>query len=82
MDGKGQTALHVATKYGHLPCVRSLLPQNPKLNVQDEDGLTPVHQATLHGFQEILSELLSSVHDKQEKQTYVYIIVVIVVIVV
>ena len=43
---KGFTALHVASKYGHVKVIELLLQSNSDPNVEGKNGLTPLHVAT------------------------------------
>ncbi|KAF0701126.1 Aste57867_8349 [Aphanomyces stellatus] len=44
--GKGQTPLHVASRYGHVDVVKYLLSKNAVPNFQDNEGNTPLHYAS------------------------------------
>jgi ankyrin repeat protein len=41
----GDTALHLTCLYGHLSCVRLLLERGANIEVEDEDGAIPLHDA-------------------------------------
>jgi ankyrin repeat protein len=57
----GQTALHKASKRGHLDTVRLLLDHGADSNLQDNHGSTPLHLATCHGDQQVVQLILD--HD-------------------
>lgn len=47
---RGQTALHVAAASTHgVPCLEVLVKAGLKINVQSEDGRTPLHMTAIHG---------------------------------
>jgi ankyrin repeat protein len=52
------TALHVASLYGHLECVRLLLSAGARADVPDEDQALPLHDAAAGGFALICTELI------------------------
>ncbi|XP_010543899.1 PREDICTED: ankyrin repeat-containing protein P1E11.10-like [Tarenaya hassleriana] len=41
----GDTALHLACLYDHLPCVQLLQERGDNVEVKDEDGAIPLHDA-------------------------------------
>ncbi|GLT25743.1 hypothetical protein SLA2020_008530 [Shorea laevis] len=61
----GDTALHLACLYGHLPCVQLLLERGANLEAKDEDGAVPLHDACAGGFTEIVQLLLNSANDTE-----------------
>ncbi|KAJ4851124.1 hypothetical protein Tsubulata_002438 [Turnera subulata] len=61
----GDTALHLACLYGHLPCVQLLLERGANLESKDEDGAIPLHDACAGGFTEIVQFLLNSANDAE-----------------
>ncbi|ETV89338.1 hypothetical protein, variant 1, partial [Aphanomyces astaci] len=44
--GKGQTPLHIASRFGHVSIVQYLLSLHAVPNFQDEEGNTPLHYAS------------------------------------
>ncbi|KAI4371321.1 hypothetical protein MLD38_019569 [Melastoma candidum] len=54
------TALHLACLYGQLPCVQLLLERGAGLEIKDEDGAIPLHDACAGGYKEIVQHLLST----------------------
>lgn len=68
VDGKGQTALHIAIKMGHLDCVPILIRFHPNMEIQDEDGSTVFHHTTFSGLSQTLSLLLSSITDSNARE--------------
>jgi len=59
LDKAGSTALHWASRGGHLDCVNKLLEiSNIQLNVQNKLGDTPLHSAAWKGHSEIVQILL------------------------
>ncbi|ETW08612.1 hypothetical protein H310_01154 [Aphanomyces invadans] len=44
--GRGQTPLHIASRYGHVEIVKYLLSLHAVPNFQDHDGNTPLHYAS------------------------------------
>ncbi|XP_062165755.1 uncharacterized protein LOC133872293 [Alnus glutinosa] len=61
----GDTALHLACLYGHLPCVQLLLERGANLEAEDEDGGIPLHDACAGGFVEIAELLLNTAKDSE-----------------
>ncbi|KAF3441793.1 hypothetical protein FNV43_RR15708 [Rhamnella rubrinervis] len=61
----GDTALHLACLYGHLPCVQLLLERGANLVAQDEDGALPIHDACAGGFTEIVQLLINSANNTE-----------------
>ncbi|KAM3231182.1 hypothetical protein ACQJBY_061378 [Aegilops geniculata] len=55
----GDTVLHLACLYGHLPCVQLLLERGANLECKDEEGAIPLHDACAGGFTEIVRYILS-----------------------
>eukprot|EP00887_Chlorella_sp_A99_P002826 scaffold6.g2826.t1 len=58
--GEGDTALHLASLYGHTDCVKVLLEQGARADVADEEGALPIHDAAAGGYLDILCMLLDS----------------------
>ena len=56
----GDTALHLASLYGHTQCVEMLLGAGANVAVRDADGGTPLHDACAGGFEEIVGKLLAA----------------------
>ncbi|KAJ4979646.1 hypothetical protein NE237_010426 [Protea cynaroides] len=56
----GDTALHLACLFGHLPCVQVLLERGANMEAKDEDGAIPLHDACAGGFTEIVRLLINS----------------------
>jgi hypothetical protein len=42
-DARGRTLLHVAAAYGHVEICAALADAGAEVNVEDEDGETPLH---------------------------------------
>ncbi|KAK1400196.1 putative NAD(+) ADP-ribosyltransferase [Heracleum sosnowskyi] len=59
----GDTALHLACLYGHLPCVQILLERGASLESKDEDGAIPLHDACAGGYTDIVQLLLNNAND-------------------
>uniref|UniRef100_A0ACD5WRV1 Uncharacterized protein n=1 Tax=Avena sativa TaxID=4498 RepID=A0ACD5WRV1_AVESA len=55
----GDTVLHLACLYGHLPCVQLLLECGASLECKDEEGAIPLHDACAGGFTEIVQWILN-----------------------
>ncbi|XP_010552998.1 PREDICTED: BRCA1-associated RING domain protein 1-like [Tarenaya hassleriana] len=55
----GDTALHLASLYGHLSCVQLLLERGANVEVKDEDGAIPLHDACAGGFVEIVQLIIN-----------------------
>uniref|UniRef100_A0A0E0K8Q2 Uncharacterized protein n=1 Tax=Oryza punctata TaxID=4537 RepID=A0A0E0K8Q2_ORYPU len=55
----GDTLLHIACLYGHLPCVQLLLERQASLECKDEEGAIPLHDACAGGFTEIVQFILN-----------------------
>ena len=56
----GDTALHLASLYGHARCVEMLLAAGASVTVRDADGGTPLHDASAGGFERIVKTLLAA----------------------
>lgn len=63
----GQTALHIASIYGHESIVNYLLVNNAVTSVQDSSGATPLHEAVRYGNLDIAKLLLSAGADVNAK---------------
>lgn len=60
----GDTALHLACLYGHVPCVELLLEKGAKAAVVNtDDGSTALHDAAASGHSDILKILLKEAPD-------------------
>lgn len=59
-DNEGNTALHKAIPYNHIPVVQSLLAAHPDVNAQNTKGWTPLMSATDAGFRDITKALLDA----------------------
>lgn len=55
-----RTALHEASREGHLGCVKLLLQAGAATNVADASGVTPLHQAVFRGHVAIVSALINA----------------------
>ncbi|KAM7254883.1 hypothetical protein ACFE04_020124 [Oxalis oulophora] len=55
----GDTALHLSCLYGHLPCVQLLLERGANMEVRDEEGGIPLHDACAGGFDAIIQLLIN-----------------------
>ncbi|KQK23678.1 ankyrin repeat and SOCS box protein 10 [Brachypodium distachyon] len=55
----GDTLLHLACLYGHLPCVQLLLERGASLECKDEEGAIPLHDACAGGFTDIVQYILN-----------------------
>ncbi|XP_062216803.1 uncharacterized protein LOC133916922 [Phragmites australis] len=60
----GDTLLHLACLYGHLPCVQLLLERGASLECKDEEGAIPLHDACAGGFTEIVQYILNFAANK------------------
>jgi hypothetical protein len=56
----GDTLLHLACLYGHLPCAQLLLERGASLECKDEEGAIPLHDACAGGFTEETPQSTSS----------------------
>jgi len=57
----GETALHRCAWYGHLDIIHLLLSSKKNelnINAQDDDGNTPLHHASLNGYDKIVRVLI------------------------
>jgi len=54
----GDTALHLASLYGHVGCARMLLDAGAQPDLPDEDGAIPLHDAAAGGYTELVEMLL------------------------
>ncbi|KAL2933402.1 BRCA1-associated RING domain protein 1 [Bienertia sinuspersici] len=61
----GDTALHLASLYGHLACVQLLLERGASVEAKDEDGAIPLHDASAGGYTEIVELLISRASDPE-----------------
>ncbi|PUZ42865.1 hypothetical protein GQ55_9G616100 [Panicum hallii var. hallii] len=55
----GDTLLHLACLYGHLPCAQLLLERGASLECKDEEGAIPLHDACAGGFTEMVQYMLN-----------------------
>jgi ankyrin repeat protein len=58
-----RTALHEASREGHLECVKILLEHGANPNVSDPSGVTPLHQSAFRGHFEITAALVNAKAD-------------------
>ncbi|XP_067928929.1 serine/threonine-protein phosphatase 6 regulatory ankyrin repeat subunit B-like [Watersipora subatra] len=63
----GETALHIAARYGHLKVVQSLLLENSDPTSPSKTGETPVHISVRYCHWEVCNELLQFVTNKESK---------------
>jgi len=56
-DSNGQTALHIAAKYGHEPMVDLLLRKGADTNIRDKQGVTAGQYAYSHGWPRVAASL-------------------------
>ncbi|XP_060201429.1 uncharacterized protein LOC132629978 [Lycium barbarum] len=61
----GDTALHIASLYGHLSCVELLLERGASVEAKDEDGAIPLHDACAGGYTEIARLLINNAPDSE-----------------
>lgn len=64
---KGETQLHRACIQGNVSMVRRLIDQGHPINIRDHAGWLPLHEASNHGFKDIVELLLdnkASINDK------------------
>jgi ankyrin repeat protein len=54
----GDTALHLASLYGHVGCARILIDAGASPDTPDEDGAIPLHDAAAGGYTELVELLL------------------------
>ncbi|KAL3308912.1 hypothetical protein Ciccas_012553 [Cichlidogyrus casuarinus] len=57
---KGETPLHLACMKNKLATVMDLLKNNHEVNVRDNAGWTPLHEAALKGYDPIVTELVKA----------------------
>ncbi|XP_071942659.1 uncharacterized protein [Antedon mediterranea] len=50
LDNKGNTPAHLSAKYGHLPCVQTLVEYNQDITLLNKKQQTPCTLALKHGF--------------------------------
>ncbi|KAJ3690459.1 hypothetical protein LUZ61_019623 [Rhynchospora tenuis] len=65
----GDTVLHLACLYGHLPCVQYILGRGANLEIRDEEGALPLHDACAGGFTDIVSYILEFASSNPESVT-------------
>lgn len=53
----GDTALHLASVYGHADCAQCLLEAGASADARDEDGATPLHDAAAGGYLNVVQLL-------------------------
>ena len=58
-EGERETALHLACLYGHEMCAKLLIEAGSNVNMEDSDGITPLHNAAAGGFLPIVEMLLA-----------------------
>lgn len=59
-NDKGESELHKACISGNIPYVKRLLAAGHPINVRDNVGWMPLHEAANHGFKEIVALLLEN----------------------
>lgn len=59
-NNEGETALHLASLYGHLAIVHLCLDRGAEVNALDEDSSSPLHNACASGHLDIARVLLSA----------------------
>ncbi|CAF2596900.1 unnamed protein product [Rotaria sp. Silwood2] len=64
---EGVTPLHIASANGYQTVVEYLLKQNVSINLQDNDGWTPIHAAAFWCQQGVLAQLIETGADIYEK---------------
>ncbi len=69
-DRNGDTALHIASRYGNQAAVKILLPMIHDLNTGNELGYTALHYAAKNGHIEILQLLISNGADVNQQSTF------------
>ena len=52
---EGRTAVHYATIFGHIDCVKKLLEKEADVNVYDSHGSTPLNYAAKEGMRDFSS---------------------------
>ncbi|MQL95804.1 hypothetical protein Taro_028471 [Colocasia esculenta] len=62
----GDTALHLACLYGHLPCVQLLIERGASIDTKDEEGAIPLHDACAGGYIEIVQLLLNAANSQEQ----------------
>lgn len=63
LDNQGQTALHYATQYNHLLCLKLLLAKgSARIDLFDHQGRLPIQNAIVYGHHASVSLLLSKAH--------------------
>jgi len=67
VDGKTQTALHIASKHGHVSCCEILVNHGARIDIRDNEGYTPLHHSARKGNLKILQILIGSVKDLKEQ---------------
>jgi ankyrin repeat protein len=55
-----RTALYNAASHNYIECVKVLLEYHATVNIQDSNGLTPLHWACHHGNTEVIKLLLKA----------------------
>ena len=59
-NSKGETPLHIASKYGNLKAIKVLVScAESNLHIVDEKGNTPLHTACMHGHYSIVELLVA-----------------------
>ncbi|KAI0277586.1 ankyrin repeat-containing domain protein, partial [Russula aff. rugulosa BPL654] len=67
------TALHKASRRGHLHIVRLLLDHNANIHLQDNHGSTPLHLAIYHMSREAVQLFLDQGADNNNRQTALHL---------
>ena len=50
----GDTALHLAALYGHVHCAHAMLDHGARVDVSDEEGAIPLHDAAAGGYEDLV----------------------------
>eukprot|EP01125_Pyxidicula_operculata_P005534 TRINITY_DN1956_c0_g1_i3.p1 TRINITY_DN1956_c0_g1~~TRINITY_DN1956_c0_g1_i3.p1 ORF type:complete len:879 (-),score=249.77 TRINITY_DN1956_c0_g1_i3:300-2936(-) len=69
LNDKGKTALHLASRAGHIEVVRILVKAGAKLDPKDDQQWTPLHAAAVGGHLDIVCHLLKNGHDPNARNT-------------
>jgi ankyrin repeat protein len=74
MDNHWCDSIHMASKYGHSECLRTLIVSGADINAKDNffehNGWTPLHYASENGHLECIRILISSGADSNAKCKY------------
>lgn len=60
LNHRGETPLHLASRYGHFSVVKLLVENKAEINIKNDNSDTPLHWATFFGYVDIVQHLIEN----------------------